>query len=586
MDGRTKRIRWPVIPAASLQPARFSGCGLPNAAGESAEAFCFTDIEAEVRGVLGSAKIMITSGVNPSDIAIVCRNSQKYDRPIACVSREYGMHIENHSNVPLADTDVGDFVGSLLGCLENNFEFEAVAAFLNHRLGPGIGPEIWKHARLRRACGIEIWTELGVDLSWLPTAEDRTADEWLRWLRELLKRFAVRQKAGHSAAETAAFNLLIESFAEAADLAGKDAIDRDSFAAIVHDLLATCETVLDPSAGGVALHQPDTIIGGSYKHIFVIGVAEGILPQPISDDPVLDFYDRKQLAAAGIALDNASDFARWEALSFYCTLLTSESNITFTYPAFADATEKIPSSYFELLGLSPRSATVNGVFSRQELRRRMLRGIPNNGADEVIGFARYQFLVESSRESTGAFDEYDGMTGRAVDFEARKWSVSQLTTLGQCAFRWFFQYVLRVYPNAEGDTDLQSNTMGSLYHKALQIAAERAKDSDDMRTAMLENLEEAFAVAETDEKIAVTELPNWQLRRGEHLKEPAKCHLLAGLCGRRSEDHCGRDGVRRRLGRPQAAARTDRPRGRNTGRDHSRGLQTRIKHQQSSRRFR
>jgi RecB family exonuclease len=505
--------------APGLAPAaRFSGVEVPHSTEDNFTAFCFSDIEAEVRGVFGSAKILINSGLMPSDIAVVCRSPEVYDRSFASVSREYGLPVESHSKVKLADTDVGDLVLKLLACLESGLEFEAAAAFLHHRLGPGLEPDVWKQARIVRSCGAEVWSGLGVDLSWLPSEEDRTASDWFRWLRECLTRFNVRQKAGFSAAETAAFNLLTDSFAEAVELAGEGAIGRDAFAAIVYDLLATCETPLDPSSGGIALHQPDTIIGGRFKHVFVVGMAEGMLPLQIADDPILDFHDRKQLAAAGVALDSASDLAQWEALSFYCTLLTSDAEITFTYPAFVDRNEKPPSSYFGLLGISPKTTADIGAFSRQELRRCMLRSTAPGVADEVIDLARRQYRVESSRESAGAYDEYDGITGRAVDIGSRMWSVSQLTTLGQCAFRWFLQQVLRAYPGAEGDTDLQSNTMGSLYHKTLQIAAEHALEAADIRTAMLANLEEAFTAAEKDENIAVTGLPNWRLRRGEHLK--------------------------------------------------------------------
>ena len=59
--------------------------------------------------------------------------------------------------------------------------------------------------------------------------------------------------------------------------------------------------------------------------------------------------------------------------------------------------------------------------------------------------------------------------------------------------------------------------MGNLYHKTLQLAVERAIGAEDIRTAAIENLEEALLEAEKDEEINACMLPNWELRRAEHL---------------------------------------------------------------------
>ena len=69
------------------------------------------------------------------------------------------------------------------------------------------------------------------------------------------------------------------------------------------------------------------------------------------------------------------------------------------------------------------------------------------------------------------------------------------------------------------DGGLTPLTRGNLYHKALELAVGRAIGAADIRQAVLENLEEAFAEAEHDkEKVKLPVLPNWELQRLEHLE--------------------------------------------------------------------
>jgi ATP-dependent helicase/DNAse subunit B len=107
--------------------------------------------------------------------------------------------------------------------------------------------------------------------------------------------------------------------------------------------------------------------------------------------------------------------------------------------------------------------------------------------------------------------------GIPIKPESRIWSASQLTKIGQCAFKWFAEKALRLAPIDQADTDLRSSVMGRLYHKTLQLAVDRAKDAPDFREAVLKELEPAFREAEADDEIAVSELPNWEHRRSEHL---------------------------------------------------------------------
>src|SRR5690606_12409655 len=70
--------------------------------------------------------------------------------------------------------------------------------------------------------------------------------------------------------------------------------------------------------------------------------------------------------------------------------------------------------------------------------------------------------------------------------------------------------------------EMDVRVRGSFFHKVMEIAGRRAIGAEDQRAAMHEVLEEAFAEAEQDEEMAVTELPDWHMRRGSYLNQLRK----------------------------------------------------------------
>jgi ATP-dependent helicase/DNAse subunit B len=137
----------------------------------------------------------------------------------------------------------------------------------------------------------------------------------------------------------------------------------------------------------------------------------------------------------------------------------------------------------------------------------------------VLASARRHFAVEERRESNAPPDEYDGVIGINFDSANRKWSASALTKIGSCPFKWFAEKVLRLGTPDDAETDLPPNVKGSLYHKTLEIAVRKAMDAADIRTAVLDVLEEAFAEAELSDNISIEFVANWDLRRSEHLEK-------------------------------------------------------------------
>lgn len=499
----------------------------------------YADVESEVRGVLAQAKATAIGGVRTGRIAIVCRNIRLYAKNLISVAREYQLPIDVDCEVDLGETDLGAFVDLLINVLERRseddikfdkskdrfdkskdrraFQYEPTLRLLLHRLGPGLSDEERTLAYEKRPDSFADWRMVTSEVEKLTFEGEMTAEEWTDRLKKLLYDWDLRghEKLGRSATGIEAFDKFFDSLDLVARERGLSPISCGEFSMDVEDVLVNIKTSLHTERGGVKVLLPNVACGAEFDRMFVIGMAEGILPAPSSDSSVIDFYEREHLREHGIEFEDALEVPRWEALTFYFTLLASRGEITFSYPKFTGESEMIESSYFKRLGLKPGRPDDHYVSSNIELRQAVLRDKKRND-DHILLFARHQFDVENTRESDAPPDKYDGIIG--VPIHRYSWSASSLANIGSCPFKWFAKYILKLNEPAEADTDLQPNIRGNLLHKTLEIAANRSKKSTDARKLMLEALEEAFAEAESlhGPLLLVT---NWRLRRTEQFQK-------------------------------------------------------------------
>ena len=271
----------------------------------SQTALVFPNIEDEVRGTIARAKHLINGGTRPEKIAIVCRTVQSYASMIASVSRQYNLPVEMKHKIPIGQTSVGNFVKLLLESAgpdiepgergDPAFEFEVTARMLFHNYGPGLDDAIWPQARKFHPNSFEEWRDLGIDLSILRVPEKQTSTEWTFWLSKVLREFRVRETAGANSAELTTLNRFSDAVDEQSRDQGERVVAYEGFVSDVFDILSSVTTPFDTSSGGVVLHQPNTIIGGEFDHIFVLGMAEGILPAKVAENPIIDFH-RTQVA--------------------------------------------------------------------------------------------------------------------------------------------------------------------------------------------------------------------------------------------------------------------------------------------------
>jgi RecB family exonuclease len=479
----------------------------------------YPDLDAEVRAALTEVKQLLASGVSADEIVLVARDAHAYGPKVLSVGWEYGIAVRPSYRVPLSETRFGAWFMLALNAIREDFPFEETLRFIVHPLGPEPEAEVWREARRRHPNGLAEWAALGVDLAALAWAEEETRGNWIKRVQSSLQALEIRRKAGSSARDLLALQCLLDELrAITRDL--DEVISRDAFIEELFECLATLTVAAQPGIGGIRLYEPHLLIGAKYQYVFVLGMADGILPGTVTENPIVDFYERKRLLKYGLEFEDAAAVARWEALSFYFLLETCTGKPYLSFPRLIGDQGQLPSPYFGRLGVKPIDGrlTLEVACSPEEVRRAILRAADGLGEDPVLAPARFAFKVESGREAPGQYDEWDGATGISLDPLGRQWSASQLSRLGQCPFSWFLQRLLALRVVEEPETELSPLTKGLLYHKTLELALKRAAETGaDLQESALANLSEAFSQAETDSEVGLPTLTAWDAQRLEHL---------------------------------------------------------------------
>ncbi|MEB3233104.1 MAG: PD-(D/E)XK nuclease family protein, partial [Leptolyngbyaceae bacterium] len=494
-----------------------------NGEGERADTalvHCYGTVEAEVRGTLTQVKALLQNGIAARDIAIIARNEVAYGPQLMDIGWEYGMPIRALYDTPILSTRLGAWLNLLMEVMDTGWPFEATAKLLSHPLGSNPDGNFWAVVRGEHPVGFAQWQaiahhHLQLDLSGLANVNrQRRPETWVEWWNALFQTFDLRQRCARWPRESIAFNTLRQGMVELAK-SEEGAIAWSDFRQELRDLLALLMVPAQPGRGGVELHKPTSVAGARYRHVFVIGMVEGVLPAAIDNDPVLDFFERQWLQSYGLTLPTAVELARREALSFSALLQTATETITFSYAQLTDRQEQLPSPYLKRLGLGETALSVKAIASAEELRQVVLRH--NQPLDDkVLPHASHAFIVEQHRESRAAPDEYDGVVGIPFDYSNWKFSASQLRNLGQCPFKWFADKALKLGLPTEIEEDLSPSQIGQLYHQVLELILAEKQRNPELDITGAGILGEKFAIAEAD--IIPSSLSSWNLRRNEHLR--------------------------------------------------------------------
>ena len=501
----------------------------------------YPTVEEEVRGVLRQVKLSLMAGdFAIEDVALVARTESTYGEWVREIAWEYELPVVTHYSVTLLDTRAGQWLNALLEVCENaDFPFEATARLFQHALGCRLRGETlndnsWDEARKEHARGALQWDRLGLAIAEMSWPAEAARKEWCDLVRSTMRDLELRELSKYRPQDLMAFEKLYDALEEFS-LPRGELLSRSDFAAQLRDLLRVTSVPSDASSTGIEVHTPLSLYGASVKHVFVLGEAEGELPRPIADDAMLDFHDRKTLSDAGLVhLESAAQAARRETLSFYSLLLAAEESIHFSYPRLEGSSVVRASPFIHRMQIpvAHRGSELDIAASRAELLRFEMEAQDAGGDDMYVQRAKIAANVVVRREENAILDEYTGLTGVTLSPDDRTFSPSQITTFGQCPYKWFSQKLLKLGDPEEAEDDLANNLKGILYHEVLSQLLSRCKNEPDVRDAMLAELESAFDTVVSGMS-ELTRLAGWRGRRYELLSQ-----LITAINGR---DFLGED---------------------------------------------
>ena len=525
---------WSVVrsgDAASSAPRWFEAraAALPG----GALGFHFPSQDAEVRFVLTEVKRLLLSGEAAGDVAVVARDAQAYGPHLEAVAWEYGVPLRVVVGTALSRTQVGAWTLALAQAVAFGLPFEETSRVLAHPLSGGFDPQAWVDARATHPRGLEAWREIDARAEHLAWPRSATRAAHAERLFATWEAFGVEERAGAFVERAALLRMreAVRTLTGPGGASDDGAVPLATFVDEVGDVLRL-EHLERPAAptghdGAVAVHTPLALLGGRYRHVYVLGAAEGVFPARVSEDAVLDFHERAAAAAVGLPLESAVEAAQREAGAFEAVVRATRERLTLTYPEVLQRASLIPSPYFAALGIRPQEAPRKAPASLEEVRRALLLSGERSGADPAVAAAVHARGVEARRESAQPPDEYDGVVGEPFDWGAFRFSATQLVSLGQCGFRWLGSVPWKLQEPEEAEDDLTPLLRGGLYHAALEYALRAARaevqrdratyDGDALRAATLAALEGAFTRAA--QEVGAVYTPNWEARKEEHLRQ-------------------------------------------------------------------
>ncbi|MEB3221715.1 MAG: PD-(D/E)XK nuclease family protein [Candidatus Sericytochromatia bacterium] len=474
------------------------------------------DEEAELRGALADLKQLLLAGVRPSECVLVARDDAAIGPLAAAIADEYGVPLQLHYRVPLPETRLGTWLEALLAAAAAGFDPDATLALLAHPLTGLGGPGDLDLAALRRHAprGVAAWEAHGVPLTPLaPPAGPAPAAAWGAWLSQALRAARVAARARPWASATLALQALHRALPALQE--GAESLGLEAFTARLREAARHLAVPCRPRRGGVSLHTPLALFGARVRHVFVVGMAEGVLPAPVADSHVLDFHDVAALGVLGVPVEDAAGAAGRELTSFAALVATATEALVLSHPRMRGGKLALPSPYLEAFGPPVAMTQARLLASREEVRRHGL-GADALGDDALAPALVAALAVERAREGAAAHGPHEGVSGVAVDPARHLFSASQLTTLGQCPFRWFVSHGLRLAPPEDEGDGLSERRRGELYHAALQHAVEAAGDAPSLRDAVVAALPAALEAARV--ALALPETPAWERQRPGHVR--------------------------------------------------------------------
>lgn len=574
-----------VLAVATFASALFSGA-TPNA-GPHVQLLEAPDGARELEQVAVRVRALIDSGADPRDIAVIAREARPTVDFAAAALGRLGVPVTARRRIALGHTAPGRAIAAILRAAAESWSRHSVAELAEHPLlRTGLDPLVVNHvgyasamgaldgwrdalARLLVRCearargdddgeerrsalppldrvreAVDAWARLAPRLH--PLMERRDLGAWCGWVAATLEDgdWGIGERLAEPCADEEVWRADRRARDEIADLARtwraatkefdhpSMPLDASGFADRFALMLG--QDLVTPPATDFGVVVAEALAAGwrGFKHLFVVGLASGAFPRRPAPGTLFDPVERRELAAAGLALDPADAWRDRERELFRVLCAAPCESLTLSWPSMdAEGREVARSTYVDEVAavLARRDGIAEQDDLDTELIKRGLLVVSPTHEQLVPGFpvvtspaaaarAREVAARENGRsELPSAFNGLIEDSGLVADLSSRyderyEWSATQLEEAAKCRWQWFASRQLRLEARADADDLMEPTTRGSVLHDALdrffRAAAGvfgapvylRDGDADRARDLLMESLDEAWtATAERGE---------------------------------------------------------------------------------------
>ncbi|HEU5050353.1 MAG TPA: PD-(D/E)XK nuclease family protein [Gemmatimonadales bacterium] len=329
-----------------------------------------------------------------------------------------------------------------------------------------------------------------------PLGDSRTLAAWVAWLSAFLRddpwgvhermhgvpgdRFDVVRV---DLAGWKALKAIVESWEKALGNWGgaNDRIGAAEFAAQLADLLDGDAALWTPVMHGVRVLEGFAAVYRSFAHLFIVGMEAGQFPVRSPASPLLDEWERRELAAAGMPFEVRERWERRERQLFQTLLAGGRESVTISYARQDPAGREVVRSSFvdrlvEAARLSERDIAISSA-------RVLTPGARLYLSPEAPARARHAFAIEFAR-AQGALTPWNGLiespalrTWLEQEFgDDRLWSPTQLESFAKCPWSYFASRLLGITRLEDPGEEMESTTRGAILHDALHRFYDRAQE--------------------------------------------------------------------------------------------------------------
>ena len=369
------------------------------------------------------------------------------------------------------------------------------------------------------------------------TRQKLTLDRWSSELLSLCTSW-IRPTTEHEKAEMLLVCETLEGIAALSTVSG--AVSFDRVVSVVEAQFDRKRRPLEErSRVGVHVGSPEALSGGRFEFVAVLGLVEGRFPGVFRPDPFLLDHERKALSdeaaaaapspkpvaqlnlfdegsvtpflAGGVSLPTTETRATQMRRLFSRTLRQAETSLVLSYPRADEQTgrERLPSLFLMAAlqawkGAAVTAEDLHRIVTEDEdgrtdidlsidLGERDTELVARHGL-QAIGWleADRPFLRAAHDLSRGRgarrLSPFDGLIGREGEDTHPKLdpiksgqaiSASRIAAFGECGFRYFLRYVLRLEPAIEPEERRKLDPLerGTLFHEVAELFLRERRDA-------------------------------------------------------------------------------------------------------------